>query len=70
LIDVGKSGSEVTTPNSKNEFVVGQHCNTLSSVLPPQKKHHFGPKDPENPFKHKYANFCLECSLMAGTPAL
>ena len=34
----------------------------------PQNRH-FGPKGPENPCKHKYANFCLNCSRVAGIPA-
>ena len=58
-------------PKSRNEFVGGQH-HTMHSVpyfVPRQKTRPFGPKDPENPCKYKYANFCLKCSRIAGISA-
>jgi len=33
------------------------------------KNRHFGPEGPENPHKHKHANFCLQCSRIAGISA-
>jgi len=42
----------------------GQHRTTPSPILPPPPKKicNFGPKSPESPCKHKYANFYLKCS--------
>jgi len=61
-----KSDTEVTTPESKERVCWGQHCTTPSPILPPYR--HFGPKSPENPCKHKYANFCLKSLWIAGIP--
>jgi len=36
LTDFAKSGTEVTTPKTKNEVVGGQHWTTPSPILPPQ----------------------------------
>ena len=54
LIDFAKSGAEVTTPKSKNDFVRGQYRTTPSPILPPNR--YVGSKGPENPCKHKYAD--------------
>jgi len=66
-----KSDNEVTTPKVQkyriNEFVWGQHHTTPSPIY--LQNHHFWPKGPENPSKHKYANFCLKCSQTAEIPA-
>jgi len=61
-----KSGTEVTTPKSKNEFV-GVNITPRLPLFCPQNRH-FGPKGPENPCKCKYANFCLKCLRIAGIP--
>jgi len=63
-----KSGTEVTTPSSKKEFVGGSTSHHPFLYLR-QKTRHFGPKGPENPCKHKYANFCLKCLRIAKIPA-
>jgi len=63
-----KNGTQVTTPKSKNEFV---GVSTLHHSCPyfASRNRRFGPKGPENPCKHKYANFCLKCLLIAGNPS-
>ena len=63
-----KNGTEVTIPKSKNELVGGSTLHHPFPV-PPPKNRHFGPKGPENPCKHKYANFHLKFSRIAGIPA-
>ena len=61
-----KSGSEVTTPRSKNEFVGGNVAPPLLLCCLLPKNRHFGSKGPENPCNHKYANLCLKCSRISG----
>jgi len=63
-----KSGTEVTTPKSMNEFVVSTSPQHFSYFLPPQNRH-FGLKGPENSCKHKHDNLCLKCSRIARIPA-
>jgi len=58
----------ITTAKSKNEFV-GRVNIVPSFPILPLPNRHFGPKGPDNPCKHKYANFCLKCSRIAGIPA-
>jgi len=62
-----KSGIETTTHKIKNEFAG-------VNIAPPlplfgHKNRHFWPQGPENPRKHKYVNFCLKWSRIAGIPA-
>jgi len=59
-----KSGTEVTTPKSKNEFVGVNIVPPLTYFAP--KNRHFGSKGHENPYKDKYANFCIKCLRIAG----
>ena len=64
-----KSGIEVTTFKSNNEFIGGPTSHHAFPYFAPNNCH-FVPKGPENPRKHKFANFCLECSESPKFPPL
>ena len=53
-----KIGTNVKTPQNKNEFVRGQYRTTPSSILPPK------PKRSSKPMQ-MLSNICLKCTRIA-----
>jgi len=67
LIDFRQKWHRGNHPKVRTSSLGGQHRTKPSPVLP--QNHYFGSKGHANPCKHKYDNFCVKCSRIAGISA-
>jgi len=58
---ITKIGTDVRTPNRKNEFIRSQYCTTPSPIA---QNLHFRPRGPENPLQCPCSIFCDSVTLI------